>query len=91
MQRVEVVVPVIKRGQRTVKIPLDIEVYRHVSETVRRFEEGGLWRITLYELFMVGYRYVERCGGLENFVEQIYEKKKLKKEAKKGMGESRHD
>jgi hypothetical protein len=90
MQRVEVVVPVIKRGYRNVKIPLDIEVYRHISETVRRFEDLGLWRITLYQLFVEGYRHVERCGGLENFVEQIYEKKKLKKEAKKGMGES-HD
>jgi hypothetical protein len=72
-----------------VKILLPAYVSKKISETVRRFDDHGLWRVTLSQIFMVGYLCVERCGGVENFVEQIYEKKK--KEAKKeGMGES-HD
>jgi hypothetical protein len=70
----------------SVKILLPADVYKKISETVRRFNKCGLWRTTLSRIFMVGYCYVETCGGLENFVAQIYAKKKLKKDAKGGGG-----
>jgi hypothetical protein len=65
----------------SVKILMPADVYRKISETVRRFDKCGLWRVTLSQIFMVGYCYIETCGGLENFVAQIHANK-LKKEAK---------
>jgi hypothetical protein len=73
----------------SVKILLPAYVCKKISETVRRFDDYGLWRVTLSQIFMVGYCYIQTCGGLENFVAQIHAEKR--KEAKKGMGESRHD
>jgi hypothetical protein len=81
----EVEFPLKIKNRVSVKILLPAHVYRKLSETVRRFNKCGLWRVTLSQIFMIGYCYIETCGGLENFVAQIYAKK-LKKEAKGGGG-----
>jgi len=88
----EVELAPLKVGRKTyVKIPLPVNVYRKISETVRRrFSTSasfGLWRITLYAIFMKGYDVIESDVGLEKFVDEIYIKKQKQK---KGMGES-HD
>ena len=88
----EVELAPLKIGRKTyVKIPLPVNVYRKISETVRRFSTSasfGLWRITLYAIFMKGYDAIENDVGLEKFVDEIYIKKQ-KQRMKKGMGESR--
>jgi hypothetical protein len=79
----EVEFPLKTHHRVSVKIMLPAHVCKKISETVRRFNKCGLWRVTLSQIFMIGYCYVETCGGLENFVAQIHAKKK---EAKGGGG-----
>jgi hypothetical protein len=67
----------------SVKILLPGDVYRKISETVRRFNRCGLWRITLSQIFLAGFFYIEANGGLEGFVSQL----NAKKEAEKRVGE----
>jgi hypothetical protein len=65
-----------------VKISLPIDVYREIADTVRRYSKSGLWRVTLYEIFMVGFSSVKREVGLDNFVKLIYrERRKARKKA----------
>ena len=46
----------IGQGRVNVKVLLPLDAYRNISEIVRRLDKKcGLWRVTLYEIFMVGY------------------------------------
>jgi hypothetical protein len=80
MQRAQVELAPLRigRNQISVKIQLPIDVYREIAETVRRFSKSGLWRVTLYEIFMVGFSSVKREVGLDNFVTLIYRRKTRK-------------
>ena len=84
MQRAQVeLAPLrISRNQISVKIQLPVDVYREIADTVRRYSRCGLWRVTLYEIFMVGFSSVKREVGLDNFVKLIYrERRKARKKA----------
>jgi hypothetical protein len=85
MQRAQVELAPLRigRNQVSVKILLPVDVYREIAETVRRYSKSGLWRITLYEIFMIGFSIIKREVGLDNFVTLIYRERR---KARKGGG-----